>query len=113
MHWPGWLLVAAALGGYTATTGQPSEMPTTRHVVEISGMTFIPSVLEVHPGDSVTWINRDMVPHTATGVKRAAWNTGTLGRGDSSTVVMQGTGEQDYLCQLHPVMTGKLIVRQQ
>lgn len=74
-------------------------------------MAFHPEVLEVHRGDSVVWINRDIVPHTATATGNSGWNTGPILQGESGQYVARHRGENSYFCQLHPVMLGKLIVR--
>jgi plastocyanin len=74
-------------------------------------MRFQPEVLTVARGDTVVWVNRDMVPHTATGTGKAAWSTGTLNQGQSGQYVSRDSGTTRYFCELHPVMQGKLIVR--
>lgn len=74
-------------------------------------MAFEPSVLELHPGDTVVWINRDIVPHTATAERKPAWTTGTLAQNDSGRHVASRVGAVPYFCELHPVMKGTLIVR--
>jgi plastocyanin len=73
-------------------------------------MAFHPEVLEVRRGDTVIWINRDIVPHTATASLEYGWNTGPLSQGDSGQYVARHAGEKSYLCTLHPTMLGKLIV---
>jgi plastocyanin len=78
--------------------------------VEIRGMAFQPTVLEVAPGDTVVWINRDIVPHTATAGGRYPWDTGILAQGDSGRYVPSRSGESAYSCTLHPTMQGKLTV---
>jgi plastocyanin len=91
---------------------QPPESVTPRrHVVEIQGMAFKPGVLEVNRGDTVAWVNRDMVPHTATAIGKPAWSTRTLLQDQSGELVATDSGTIPYFCELHPVMTGKLIVR--
>lgn len=107
------LLAAAVIGFVAAPAPRHPEPAPTRHVVEISGMKFNPSVLDARRGDTVVWINRDLVPHTATAVKGAAWDTGTILGSDSSSVVLKQEGELEYLCRLHPVMTAKISVRGQ
>ena len=82
-----------------------------RHVIEIQGMRFHPEVLDVQRGDTVVWINRDIVPHTATSTRKSGWNTGSLPQDDSGRYVPRHRGEDPYFCQLHPVMLGKLVVR--
>lgn len=103
----------AAIGVLTLTASSTrSADPTAhRHVVEIQGMKFHPEVLEVQRGDTVVWINRDIVPHTATSTRKSGWNTGPLAPGDSGQYVARHRGEDPYFCQLHPVMLAKLIVR--
>ena len=109
------ILAAAVIGLVTAPApaAKGPEPAPRRHVVEISGMKFSPSLLEARRGDTVVWINRDLVPHTATAVKGAAWDTGTILGSDSTSVVLKQDGELEYLCRLHPVMTAKIIVRRQ
>ena len=101
----------AAIGVLTLAAAPPADPAPHRHVIEIQGMKFHPEMLEVQRGDTVVWINRDIVPHTATSTRKAGWNTGPLPQGDSGRYVARHRGEDPYFCQLHPVMLGKLIVR--
>jgi plastocyanin len=89
---------------------RPGDPLPRRHVVEMRGMAFHPAVLEVQPGDTVVWINRDIVPHTATASGKAGWTTGALAQGQSGRYVPRKRGEEPYACELHPTMRGKLIV---
>ncbi len=99
-----------ALAGAAAPT-PPTASPSQRHVIEIKGMAFHPEVLEVHRGDTVVWINHDIVPHTATSTRKSAWDTGPLLQGKSGQYIPRRKGADPYFCRLHPVMLGKLIVR--
>lgn len=72
-------------------------------------MVFHPAELVVAPGDTVVWINRDIVPHTATRAGR--WDTGTMTQGQRGTFIARARGQEPYACTLHPTMTAKLIVR--
>ncbi len=81
------------------------------HTVEIRGMEFHPAVLTVAVGDTVLWINRDIVPHTATASSGAGWNTGQLLQNQTGRQVMTRPGATRYVCSFHPTMRGKLIVR--
>lgn len=71
-------------------------------------MKFVPERLEVSAGDTIVWTNRDFVPHsvTAPGVE-----SGDLGENASWTLTVQDKGEIAYICRLHPVMRGRLVVR--
>jgi plastocyanin len=68
---------------------------------------FLPGKITIQPGESVTWVNNDDKPHTATG---AGWDTGTLQPGESATVEFAEAGTFNYSCQIHPVMTGSVVV---
>lgn len=89
----------------------PYDSAPRRHLVEIRGMAFHPAVLKVARGDTITWVNRDIVPHTATSGGKPAWSTGNLAQEQSGQYVPQHTGTIAYFCELHPVMQGKLIIR--
>jgi plastocyanin len=80
-----------------------------RHVVEIRGMAFHPDSVTVRVGDTVVWVNQDIVPHTATA--KSGWDTGQLANGATGTYVVQKSGVESYFCRLHPVMVGWIVVR--
>jgi plastocyanin len=73
-------------------------------------MKFVPERLEVAAGDRITWTNRDIVPHTVTAAA-AGIESGELAQGRSWTYVARRKGEIPYICRLHPVMHGTLIVK--
>lgn len=77
------------------------------HVIEIVGAAFDPKIIKVAPGDSVTWINRDIVPHTATAVDES-WDTGILQKGQQYTQQFNADATADYFCRLHPGMRARL-----
>jgi plastocyanin len=81
------------------------------HTVEIRGMEFHPAVLTVALGDTVVWINRDIVPHTATAGGAMTWDTGQLLQGGTGRYVANHAGVARYNCTFHPTMHGKLVIR--
>jgi len=112
----GFPAAALAAVGVLIVTGaaispRRSEPVPHRHLVEIRGMAFHPAVLEVRRGDTVVWVNRDMVPHTATATRKPGWTTGPLLQGKSGQYVANRRGKDSYACELHPTMLGKLVVR--
>ncbi len=79
--------------------------------VEIGDFLFDPTPVEVERCDSVVWTNVHDQAHTSTGSGGQAWNTGNLAPGASSDPVrFEETGEQAYLCALHPFMEGVVAV---
>ena len=83
------------------------------HTVEIRGMEFHPAVLTVAVGDTIVWINRDIVPHTATATGGTKWDTGQLLQGQTGRYIVRArdAGTTRYVCSLHPTMHGKLVIR--
>ncbi len=77
------------------------------HVIEIVGAAFEPQTIKLAPGDSVTWINRDIVPHTATAVDES-WDSGILQTGQQYTQQFNSDATADYFCRLHPGMRARL-----
>jgi plastocyanin len=109
------LVVALAMGvvafaGASAASRSPAPASQS-HLIEIRGMAFEPAELTVMRGDTLVWINRDIVPHTATAPGKRGWDTGTLSQGELGRVILRESGRVTYICQLHPTMRGRLIVR--
>jgi plastocyanin len=98
------LLIGAA---QTVKVEQRSTAMT--HTIEIRNFAFAPARLQVAVGDTVVWINRDVVPHTVTD-SLARWDSGELGAGDRWTWVASEAGRFRYLCAYHPSMRGTLEV---
>jgi plastocyanin len=80
------------------------------HTVLIEGMRFQPEGVTVAPGDTVVWVNRDMVPHTATSAS-GRFDSNEIAPGKSWSYTVQATGEFAYICTYHPQMTAVLRVR--
>jgi plastocyanin len=103
--------LAAALAvvplALTAACGRP---PLRSHTVEIRGFAYLPATLQVAEGDTVVWINRDAVPHTATRDGRR-WDSGTINAEQGWRLIAASAGSQPYYCTFHPVMRGELVVR--
>lgn len=87
--------------------GQPGHKPKS-HIVEIKDMKFQPAELTVNKGDTVIWINKDIVPHDVTEINKA-WASPPLKTGNSWKKVI--TKSDSYYCSIHVVMKGKLIVK--
>jgi plastocyanin len=75
------------------------------HQVAIEGMKLVPERIEVAVGDSITWVNRDLVPHTVTNTGKKI-ESGTIAGGGKWTYVVRRKGDVDYVCRFHPGMHG-------
>lgn len=104
-------VVAAAL----VTAASPSAGGATnggrvRHQVEIRGLRFLPEQLHVAPGDTVVWINRDVVPHTLT-AEDESWDSQRLDSNRAWELRVTPAMTEHYFCRYHPAMRGHLRVR--
>ena len=79
------------------------------HTVEIKQMKFQPAELIVQKGDTVVWVNNDIVAHDVTEESMKTWTSSLLPVGQSWSLV--ATESANYYCSIHVVMKGKLIVQ--
>jgi hypothetical protein len=70
---------------------------------------FSPASITVQVGSTVTWRNDGPSAHTAT-ADDGTFNSGILRTGDSSSATFNQLGSYDYVCTLHPQMTGTVVV---
>ena len=101
-------VVAAALTAL-ALAMLASPLVAADRSVRIIGFAFEPATMTIGVDDSVTWRNEDGAAHTA--IQAGAWNTGDLGPGESATITFRTVGAFDYMCGIHPAMTGRVLVQ--
>jgi plastocyanin len=106
-------LSALALLACSVSVGvaSPPRKPVA-HSVVIEGMQFKPATLDIRLGDSVTWVNKDIVEHTATTAASAKqpFDSGLIGVGKTWKRTISEVGTHDYLCTYHPTMKGAINV---
>ena len=82
--------------------------------MEIRDHDFNPAQLNVAPGTTVTFVNNDTEPHTATAdnglFDTGVLEPGVLEPGSSFEVFFDGSGTVTYHCELHPDMQGSIVV---
>lgn len=76
--------------------------------VIIRGMKYIPDVIEVNKGDTVVFVNKDIVVHDVT-EENKAWGSSQIPVGESWS--MAATESVSYFCSIHVVMKGKVVVK--
>ena len=77
------------------------------HTVEIKQFKFVPDTLSVRVGDKIKWVNKDIVPHTATAADET-WDTGALAKDESAVTVVSAETTEEYFCVFHPHMIATL-----
>jgi amicyanin len=93
----------------------PTDAPTGPAVatqsVKIKEFAFGPASITVKVGATVTWTNGDQDPHTVTSqAKDGPLKSATLNNGDTYQYTFTKAGTYDYLCTIHPFMTGTVVV---
>ena len=105
------LPAAALLLGLGAAFSLPSHAaPARAQTVQIHNFAFVPAVLTVTPGTTITWTNADEDPHIVTASNRG-FRSAALDTGNHYSVTFNTPGEFAYFCSLHPHMTGKIVVK--
>ena len=102
------LLISGCTAPPKATApGDTVILPNTS-TVEIDNFNFIPPQVDIAQGGTVTWSQKDSYNHS---VKSAGFDSGELGQGQTFQHKFDEIGIYDYLCNLHPSMKGKIIVK--
>jgi plastocyanin len=69
---------------------------------------FEPAETSAKVGDTIEWINKDILAHTATATG-GDWNV-VIPPNKTEKLVLQKAGTVDYYCKYHPNMKGRLAV---
>jgi amicyanin len=108
-------LVAAALGAATATMLAAVVLPSWAQnaaagAVSIDNFTFTPASLTVKAGTTVTWTNKDDIPHGIASSNNAFKKSKALDTDDSYSFTFTTPGTYQYFCYVHPHMVGTVVV---
>jgi amicyanin len=77
--------------------------------VAIDNFTFNPQKLTVKAGTTVTWTNKDDIPHAVAAVNKQ-FRSKTLDTDDAYSFTFTAPGSYEYFCSLHPHMTGTIVL---
>ena len=111
-------LAMAACGGGGGEAGSPQQAPggdrpagpSDTNRVSITDFKYKPSHVVVKAGSKVAFVNDDTAAHTATSKGSRAFDTGSIMRGETRSVVPEKAGDFDYYCAFHPFMKAKIRV---
>ena len=91
-------------------TSIAGEKPATNEVT-IDNFSYKPQTLTVPVGTTVTWINRDDIPHTVLSVDKTTIVSPALDTDEKFSYTFTAPGTNDYYCSVHPHMKGRIIVQ--
>jgi len=88
-------------------TDQPSAA---NAEVRIDNFSFGPETLTVPVGTTVTWTNRDDIPHTVVSTD-GVFKSKVRDTDEKFSYTFAKAGTYPYYCSVHPKMTGKVVVQ--
>ena len=104
------LLALAGLHGDARAADTGTHAKPATHVIVMEGVQYMPAALTVRRGDRITWMNKDLFPHTAT-APSGAFDSKSIAAGASWSFVASKAGTFEYSCAFHPTMKATLTVR--
>jgi len=103
------LALIAASGAALLLLPPPAAAAAHTYTVVIDKMKFGPVPAGLRKGDSIVWVNRDFLRHTATAADRSF--DVDLPAGAKATTVIGRSGAIPFVCRFHPGMRGVLQVK--
>jgi len=101
------MLWSAGTPSVIANTQQPASVD-----VKIDNFSFGPATLTVTVGTTITWTNRDDIPHTVVSADDPkVFKSKVLDTDEKFSYTFAKPGTYPYYCSIHPKMTGKVVVQ--
>jgi 3',5'-cyclic-AMP phosphodiesterase len=98
---------AARVNAVVEANDQPSAA---NAEVKIDNFSFGPDTLTVPAGTTVTWTNRDDIPHTVVSTE-GVFKSKVRDTDEKFSYTFAKAGTYPYYCSVHPKMTGKIVVQ--
>jgi len=110
----GGAVVLAAATVFWATSSSVSvnaqQQTATTPEVKIDNFSFGPATLTVAAGTTVTWTNRDDIPHNVVSTADV-FKSKVVDTDEKFSYTFTKPGTFPYFCSIHPKMTGKVVVQ--
>ena len=81
-----------------------------KYTVTIDNFSFAPEGLTIPAGTTVTWVNKDDVPHTVVSTD-GKFKSQALDTNEQFSLAFKDAGTYEYYCSIHPKMTAKVVVQ--
>jgi plastocyanin len=108
--------IAAALLGAVVGSGLAGGVLVARAqttvavAISIDNFTFSPQQLTVKAGTTVTWTNKDDIPHGIAATGNTFKRSAAMDTDDNYSFTFTTPGTYQYFCYIHPHMTGMIVV---
>jgi plastocyanin len=101
--------IAVLLLAGSASVAANNEASAASAEVTIDNFSFSPQEINVAVGTSVTWTNRDDIPHTVVSTD-GVFKSKVRDTDEKFSYTFTKAGTYSYYCSIHPKMTGKVVV---
>ena len=106
------------IGGWSASgrnveagaQAQPAAAAPATMEVKIDNFSFGPMTITVAVGTTVTWTNRDDIPHTVVSTD-GVFKSKVMDTDEKFSFTFTKAGTFAYFCSIHPKMTGTVVVQ--
>jgi plastocyanin len=89
-------------------SGTPVPAQAATIEITMENLVFSPAEVSANVGDTIEWINKDILAHTAT-ARNGDFDV-TMPPKKTVTLVLKKAGSIDYYCRYHPNMKATLTV---
>ena len=110
-------LLVAACGGDDGGGGGGGEQsassdacPSGAVVIKMVDIKFDPEDASADVGQQVCWVNEETIEHNAVAEQGADFKSELFGKGQTFTTTVDQPGTIEYVCTVHPGMTGTIDV---
>lgn len=102
---PRWILLALMVAplGLASVSAHAETIQ-----IVMDRVVFTPAEVAAKVGDTIEWVNADILAHTATATN-GDWNV-IIAPKKTERMVLQKAGAVDYYCKYHPNMKGRIVV---
>jgi len=103
------IAIVLLLAGSSSVTANDQSSAATSEV-KIDNFSFGPQTLTVPVGATVTWTNRDDIPHTVVSTD-GVFKSKVRDTDETFSYTFTKPGTYPYFCSIHPKMTGQVMVK--
>ena len=104
------IALSLLLTGIVTLYATPQEKQPSSAEVKIDNFSFGPQTVTIPAGTTVTWTNRDDIPHTVVN-NDGLFKSRVLDTDEKFSYTFTKAGTYPYFCSIHPKMTAKVVVQ--
>jgi plastocyanin len=97
-------------GGGGSGAASTSACPSDAVVIKMVDIKFDPEKATAKAGQEICWPNEDEVEHDVSAESGADFKSDLYGKGETFTTKVDKAGTVEYVCTVHPGMTGSIEV---